>query len=784
MNSSRNPYILILLVLLFIVVPVITLSVAAPITSLQQAYNQANNSDIIRVHNASFSEELLLNRSIEITFDGGYTDSTYSGKSGVTSLLGTLTIGDGTLTIADFAVDSGASGGSPPVIGSISVAAPDIAWTTDQPATSRVDYGETTAYGSTVTSAALATSHSLTLTGLQATTTYHYRIVTSNSAGQTSTTADATFVTPAFVVAPLSDLGAVTVMEASGSFDTINPDSSPNTAPRQEIASRFIRDHGDSYDFLVILTTFPVTMPTTTTKGLYTAVKSDTLGLGQSLFNHGSNFGSAGKLQGVIDMGDISPLVSEPNAANLDEKLTVMAHELLHRWGAYVRYLQGGSTSTALLGEAGSHWSYLLDSQASVMYGNAWIDNNNGTFTSSSIWNSYSALDLYLMGMIPKTEVQPMILITNLAIDPSTQSLAGATISGTASTVSIDDIVAVEGDRSPTSAQAQKEFKIGYILLTRPGVATGNAPAITETLGSAFAGRFAQLTNGAGKVLDVAPSLNVAMTAPASGASVVGPDVTVQGTIINSTGAETGVTINGLPSTVNGSSFVANHVSLQEGSNSIVITATDVNGLTTTTTTVLTGVAGNYIRVQSNSESGLAPLDITLTIDGSFGITNSELYFSGPADIELTAAPTTTEYPLRFPVEGTYTLTAYVTGSDELEYESELTITVLSILGLDRLLKQKWEGMKSALAANNVSNAISFFNEPSQGKYQEIFQELSGSLPGIAADMEPIELDYAQQDVAEYRITRMEDIGGQPQEISYFIYFVKDKDGLWKLNQM
>ena len=50
--------------------------------------------------------------------------------------------------------------------------------------------------------------------------------------------------------------------------------------------------------------------------------------------------------------------------------------------------------------------------------------------------------------------------------------------------------------------------------------------------------------------------------------------------------------------------------------------------------------------------------------------------------------------------------------------------------------------------------------------------------------MGPIELDYAQQDVAEYRITRMEDIDGQPQEISYFIYFVKDKDGLWKLNQM
>ncbi|MBI4697887.1 MAG: hypothetical protein HY758_02980 [Nitrospirae bacterium] len=39
--------------------------------------------------------------------------------------------------------------------------------------------------------------------------------------------------------------------------------------------------------------------------------------------------------------------------------------------------------STALLGKDNRHWSYLLDSDASVLYGNDWQDNKDGTFTST-----------------------------------------------------------------------------------------------------------------------------------------------------------------------------------------------------------------------------------------------------------------------------------------------------------------------------------------------------------------------------------------------------------------
>lgn len=71
-----------------------------------------------------------------------------------------------------------------------------ITWTTASPATSQVQYGLTTAYGETTPlDPALETFHSVTLTGLTFGTTYHYRVISTDAAGQTATSANFTFTT-------------------------------------------------------------------------------------------------------------------------------------------------------------------------------------------------------------------------------------------------------------------------------------------------------------------------------------------------------------------------------------------------------------------------------------------------------------------------------------------------------------------------------------------------------------------------------------------------------------
>jgi len=71
--------------------------------------------------------------------------------------------------------------------------------------------------------------------------------------------------------------------------------------------------------------------------------------------------------------------------------------------------------------------------------------------------------------------------------------------------------------------------------------------------------------------------------------------------------------------------------------------------------------------------------------------------------------------------------------------------------------------------------------DPISFEYNSIFTTLFDYLPDIAANMQNINLDYIQGDVAEYRISRMEDIGGEVKEITYYIYFTKGANGLWKI---
>jgi len=71
-----------------------------------------------------------------------------------------------------------------------------ITWSTNEAATSQVDYGPTASYGtSSALNGTLVTSHSVTLSGLTAATTYHYRVKSSDAANNLAASGDLTFTT-------------------------------------------------------------------------------------------------------------------------------------------------------------------------------------------------------------------------------------------------------------------------------------------------------------------------------------------------------------------------------------------------------------------------------------------------------------------------------------------------------------------------------------------------------------------------------------------------------------
>lgn len=71
-----------------------------------------------------------------------------------------------------------------------------ISWNTNDPADSQVEYGITTAYGQmTARNTTFETAHAIVVSGLNAGTTYHYRVISRDAAGNTATSGDYVFTT-------------------------------------------------------------------------------------------------------------------------------------------------------------------------------------------------------------------------------------------------------------------------------------------------------------------------------------------------------------------------------------------------------------------------------------------------------------------------------------------------------------------------------------------------------------------------------------------------------------
>ena len=89
----------------------------------------------------------------------------------------------------------------PPVVSSIASSTTDttatITWTTDESATSTVNYGLTTSYGSASSSNTGTTNHSIQLTGLTQSTTYNFQISVWDTSSNLATSSNLTFTTTA-----------------------------------------------------------------------------------------------------------------------------------------------------------------------------------------------------------------------------------------------------------------------------------------------------------------------------------------------------------------------------------------------------------------------------------------------------------------------------------------------------------------------------------------------------------------------------------------------------------
>ena len=126
-----------------------------------------------------------------------------------------------------------------------------IVWTTDEGATTLVEYGRTTAYGTqTIEDISLTLNHSASLTGLIEGSEYHYRVISRDASNNQTTSADYTFTT----LVPAAPIGeSIHAYPNPCKVSAVNPVKFrlPNSATSGEVniytvSGRLIKTLGDS----------------------------------------------------------------------------------------------------------------------------------------------------------------------------------------------------------------------------------------------------------------------------------------------------------------------------------------------------------------------------------------------------------------------------------------------------------------------------------------------------------------------------------------------------------
>ena len=270
----------------------------------------------------------------------------------------------------------------------------------------------------------------------------------------------------------------VTLVDDEGDFERGNWNSDAALEARlTNVMDKYYETQADTPQFLVLFSAFQIPFP----GAFYLPLANDVRGIGyRHSLGNSELFDStpSSPLEGLIVMNDYR-IWDDLGGLN-----TVFNQELGHRWGAFVHFKEEGAaaTRTDLLGRDDSHWSFFMNTGASPMEGNAWLDGTSGTTFASQTHQSsygYHPLDLYLMGLVPPAQVEPFWFIEQ----PDLSALGGfgrrisketgplydrqVTIGGVKKAVTIEDVIRAEGNRNPTSARAPKNFKIAFVFMVR-----------------------------------------------------------------------------------------------------------------------------------------------------------------------------------------------------------------------------------------------------------------------------------------------------------------------------
>jgi hypothetical protein len=171
---------------------------------------------------------------------------------------------------------------------------------------------------------------------------------------------------------------------------------------------------------------------------------------------------------------------------------------------AFIPIDSAGVTTNALLGAGLSHWNFYFDNQASMLGGNEWQDNGDGSWTSVEATLRYGQLELYLMGFAGQETVGDLPVLYDAAncAPPGSYSVDHHSLDGITCEVrehvfSVADVITANGPRVPDVSASPKHHRFAFVLVVPNGSPATQADLDKlDLLRSEWPAYFSLITNG------------------------------------------------------------------------------------------------------------------------------------------------------------------------------------------------------------------------------------------------------------------------------------------------
>ena len=350
----------------------------------------------------------------------------------------------------------------------------------------------------------------------------------------------------------------------------------------------------------------------------------------------------------------------------------------------------------------------------------------------------------------------------------------------------VRDTIAAEIFAVDANGIAEVEFRLDGSLVGLDAVAPFRLTLDTKAVADGPRTLSAIARDRAGNVASVAAQITVdntprevrgvtvGISEPGEGAQVPAGPVLVRGRV-EASGAEVGVTVNGLPAAVQETAFAA-LVPVTQDTTSLTAVATTTTGPTASHSIAITVSGTSATTLLASPQSGVVPLTVRFSLLGAAAPAGLALDFDGNGTTDFTG-PSLEGRTFTYAQPGLYFPRATVGDSKGQRLIVGAIVQAYDLTTLDSHLQTKWAAMKNALRRGDINAAVDSIVLTARDDYRDLFAGLTVPLSQIDLVLTGISAVSFDEGRAEYQMIRVD----SGVRLSHFVLFAIDVDGIWRL---